>query len=342
MILLCMSIISITEAGARDAQVEPGAAPSRSHRRRGWVMMVVTAAVAITILFLYSSWWDIEAARYDKTVYKLPQMQTEYTPDQHRLLLRLQNPNNAGGWSQPINMDDLIPDHNHLMHLFIVSMPDMSHFWHLHPEQTEAETFVVNLPDIPAGKYRLFADIVHRTGFPETQVGEINLPAVAGAPLSGDDAAATLPALAAPRENPLIAQLPDGGRMIWERDNATYQARRPYTFRFRIENSSGNPAEDMELYMGMTSHAVFMRTDGMAYTHVHPSGTIPMAISQMAQVNPQAKEADPHASHMMSQMGIPPAVAFPYGFPQPGDYRIFVQVKRAGRIQTGVFDTRVE
>jgi hypothetical protein len=94
--------------------------------------------------------------------------------------------------------------------------------------------------------------------------------------------------------------------------------------------------------MGMVSHAVFMRTDGMAFTHLHPSGTIPMAITQMAQATTQGKEADPHSSHSMSDMNIPPEITFPYGFPQPGDYRLFVQVKRAGQIQTGVFDTRVE
>jgi hypothetical protein len=39
----------------------------------------------------------------------------------------------------------------------------------------------------------------------------------------------------------------------------------------------------------------------------------------------------------------PPAeVSFPYGFPKAGAYRIFVQVKRAGQIETGIFDARVE
>ncbi len=35
-------------------------------------------------------------------------------------------------------------------------------------------------------------------------------------------------------------------------------------------------------------------------------------------------------------------IAFPYGFPQAGDYRIFVQVKRAGKIETGEFVAKVE
>ena len=39
---------------------------------------------------------------------------------------------------------------------------------------------------------------------------------------------------------------------------------------------------------------------------------------------------------------VDPEISFPYGFPKPGLYRIFVQVKRAGKIETGVFDANVE
>jgi hypothetical protein len=34
-------------------------------------------------------------------------------------------------------------------------------------------------------------------------------------------------------------------------------------------------------------------------------------------------------------------VSFPYGFPKAGLYRIFIQVKRKGKVETGVFDANV-
>ena len=88
--------------------------------------------------------------------------------------------------------------------------------------------------------------------------------------------------------------------------------------------------------MGMPGHAAFVRTDLSVFAHVHPSGSVPMAalglVEQRAAV----------AGHELHHDGLPPVVTFPYGFPQPGNYRIYVQMKRAGKIDTGVFDAKVE
>lgn len=50
-----------------------------------------------------------------------------------------------------------------------------------------------------------------------------------------------------------------------------------------------------------------------------------------------------HASPLlMPPEVISPEISIPYGFPKPGTYRIFLQIKRAGRVETVVFDTLVQ
>jgi len=39
---------------------------------------------------------------------------------------------------------------------------------------------------------------------------------------------------------------------------------------------------------------------------------------------------------------IPPDFSIPYGFPKPGLYRIFLQFKRGGHIETAYFDAHIE
>ena len=72
------------------------------------------------------------------------------------------------------------------------------------------------------------------------------------------------------------------------------------------------------------------------FAHVHPSGSVPMAALGLAQ------SANPHAEHMHDGRRSARRVSFPYGFPKPGVYRIFVQMKRGGRILTGIFTATVE
>jgi len=221
----------------------------------------------------------------------------------------------------------------------------MDKVWHLHPDRMEAGVFARDLPPMPAGRYVLYGDIVHADGLPETLVTEMTLPAIAGKPMQGDDAGGSGPPISQADFNRTTAQLADGSRMIWEREPGPLHARRATFFRFRLEDADGKPAHDVELYMGMPGHAAFVGADRSVFAHVHPSGSVPMASLSLTQ---NAGDGGPAMASMagmadMSMMqALPPEVSFPYGFPKPGDYRIYVQVKRGGKVETGVFDARVE
>jgi hypothetical protein len=331
MVLLALGAISIVGAGVREAQVEPGTRPARPQQRRAFASMMLAAIAVVYLLYLGSRWWDSEAGNYGRNVYK-PLRLSASVENGGRLLLHITDP----GWLSWRKLDDLLPDHGHLMHLYLIGMPQMDRVWHLHPEQLESGAFVQQLPDMQPGRYQVFADIVHATGFAETVAEQIELPSVHGKPLQGDDSFGSGPALTtSPQTTTVAAELPGGKRMIRESSGSSLRARALHLFRFRLEDADGTPLE-LEPYMGMAGHAAFVSTDLSVFAHIHPSGSVPMPVLSLA------GPTDPHAAHPAAMSGAPAEVSFPYGFPKAGAYRIFVQVKHAGRVETGIFDTRVD
>jgi hypothetical protein len=343
-LLLLAGAVSIVGAGVREGQLEPGLKPDPARVRRSRWVMAATAVFVLALAGLGGLWWKSEAGEYDKHIFKPLQMAATLENGE-RLMLHLTDP----GWARWRKVDDLVPDHNHLMHLYAISLPEMDRVWHLHPDRVEAGLFAKDLPPMPAGRYALYADIVHADGLPETLVTEVTLPAVAGKPMEGDDAGGAGPPISQADFNRTIAQLADGSRMVWEREPGPLHARRAMYFRFRLEDADGKPAQNVELYMGMPGHAAFVRPDRSVFAHVHPSGSVPMAslsLTQNAGDGGAAMAAMAGMDHsgmagMMTQ-ALPPEVSFPYGFPKPGNYRIYVQVKRGGKVETGMFDARVE
>jgi hypothetical protein len=112
--------------------------------------------------------------------------------------------------------------------------------------------------------------------------------------------------------------------------------------RFRIFDKDGKPASDLEPYMGMGGHLVIVKRDLTVFAHVHPSGSMPMAALMLLEKEPAGGNKEMAAMPAMHEAPMPPEVTFPYGFPDPGDYRLFVQVKRSGHVQTVAFDTHVD
>jgi hypothetical protein len=196
---------------------------------------------------------------------------------------------------------------------------------------------------MPAGRYEVFADVVDARGFPWTLVGTVDLPQINSGALRGDDSSWSGDTIGS-QQHELVSQLPDGSRMIWERAAGPLKANTAMDFKFSVQGKDGKPAQDLEPYMGMAGHAEFVRSDLSVFAHVHPAGSVPMASLEMAQAGLLGNMSSmPSGMAMAPTRGTMPAqVSFPYGFPKPGDYRIFVQVKRAGQVETGVFDAHVQ
>ncbi|HEY6348509.1 MAG TPA: hypothetical protein VI636_03775 [Candidatus Angelobacter sp.] len=336
MLVLVAAFASIIGAGSREGFLDPGQKAGRAQSRRAIIVAATALVLLIAVLYGGNGWWDAEASgRATGMIYKPPPL-TVTLNGPGQLMLRIGESRWHSVRDQTV-MTALLPDHGHLMHLFLVRAPQMDHFYHLHPEGGD-QVFAQQLPALPAGHYQIFADIVRASGFPDTMTAEIDLPNVPQGATSGDDSQATGPALPASLQSTNVSALANGDRMIWERDSNPIHAGRPMMFHFRVEDQQGKPVQDLEPYMGMAGHAAFMSFDRTVFVHLHPEGSVAMAAFALA--NPSAEQ--PASMAGMSRAASFSDVSFPYGFPKPGDYRLFVQVKRAGQVQTGIFDVKVE
>jgi len=254
----------------------------------------------------------------------------------------------------------LIPDHGKLMHLFLVREPALDAFVHLHPSMRDSSHFEARVPDVPAGHYRVYADIVHESGFAETLTGSVDLspvPVASGGsgiasqaePVRDPDdswcVGAPAPAERAPEERFVLR---DGSTITWEQGPGPWVEGRDRPLRFEVRTRDGRPAA-LEPYLGMPAHAVVTREDGAVFAHLHPIGTVSMA-SQMALMMRTPADTVPGSlgrrlTAMRTMAGpaaslatdAPGTFSIPYGFPRAGRYRIWVQVKLHGDVMTAVF-----
>ncbi|HXH37710.1 MAG TPA: hypothetical protein VNN08_03705 [Thermoanaerobaculia bacterium] len=350
---LTLGVVPVTGAIAREGTVPAGQAPQSSHRRNARIVMALTLIASAWAVYGGRSVWNEEDAVYARNVDLLKPPRVEATlQGGNRLALRLASPlmlplAGKGREAVAVKLEEAIPDHGHLVHLFLVGMPGIDRVWHLHADRIEGGgAFAKTLPAMPAGDYRIFADIVDKNGFPWTLVGNVKLPPVAGPPLSGDDSRWEGTRLAAPISEARVAQLPDGGRVVWERADGPLKPNVPTSFRFRVEERDGSPARDLEPYMGMAAHMVVIRSDLNVFAHVHSNGSVPMASLDLAQAGlfaqSSADSSDMSPAMAHDHGSLPAEFSVPYGVPGAGDYRIFVQIKRSGQVQTAAFDARAQ
>jgi hypothetical protein len=355
LVFLTISVVPIVGGVVRESTVPAGQTPQAADRRRSRLAMAIVVSTVAAILYMNRALWNEEAAAYERNVDLLKPPRAETTLlDGNRLVIRSAAPllvpvAGQGRVTREVKIDDIIPDHGHVMHLFLVSLPGMESLQHLHPDRADG-AFTQRLPPMPAGHYQVFADIVDKNGFPWTLVGDRQLPAIGGTGPVGDDSQWQGTRFTAPLTTATSAALPDGARVVWDRGEAPLKANVSSSFKFRVEAPDGSPAGDLEPYMGMAAHMVVVCSDMSVFAHVHPAGSISMAALDLARASLAAQPSAEPASMPGSMPGgmthvhgaLPPEFSFPYGIPHAGDYRIFVQLKRSGQVQTAAFDVRVQ
>jgi hypothetical protein len=328
-LLLFAGAVSIVGAAVRESVLTPGEAPDARRRRRALVISTAAALFFAWAVWGGKGWWDNVEGSIKESLYRPFHVRTTARTEGGRPVLRM-----AIDDQRQQDWTPLTPDHGKLMHLFLLREPGLDAFAHLHPVPGPGpagkpqEEFTATLPPLPAGTYRLYADIVHESGFPQTLVDKVTIPASSGEAPPSD-----------PDDSWYVAK--GGGSLVWHRQ--PLKAGREADLRFELRGPDGRPLP-IEPYMGMQGHAVITREDGAVFVHLHPMGSINMAAQQlfeqkdgmgMARMDHSAHT--PHTPHGTASN----TVSFPYEFPRPGRYRIWVQVKSGGQVRTGVFDAEV-
>ena len=342
-LFLFVGAITVFGAAVRESVLEPGIEPDTTRRRRGRVAMSVGAIGLGVVLWGGWTWWDDVDAAYRRGLYRPWSTASEIATSGAGPVLTLTIDDPA--W-RGRNWLPLIPDHGKLMHMFLVKATDSSAFAHIHPVPADQESFKALVPPLPSGDYRIYADIVHESGFAPTLVDTERVPAVGAAndgaetPLTRDpdDSWAELRPLG---ESPSDAYALPGGRTVrWERD-AAFVVDEETTLRFSVTEPDGTPAA-LEPYMGMLSHAAVFRDDGSLFVHLHPAGSINLAAQMRFERAEGAGRGAAMVAMTMDETNEPTnTVTFPFVVPERGAYRIVVQVKIGGTVETAAFDVDI-
>lgn len=360
--LLFIGAVWLAGAAAREATLAPGALPSARDQRRGRAVGVVVALGLAGSLYAGTLRWQAMDRDFRNNALAQPVPVVAAASGESGVNLLRLTP--AAGGTGPVEWDTLVADHGKLMHLFLVREPAGETFAHLHPVRCGARLFESVLPPLPAGGYQLYGEITRENGASETLTARVVLPAPLGTPLQPLATAAMLgdiicrsplaflgnaaqpfaldvddawhsgpPTPPAAPMRTQVSRLTGGAGMVFENAGDLVENRET-ALRFSVFTASGERAA-IQAYMGMRGHAVVRRADGAVFTHLHPAGTISMAAEEML----AAREAAPR---LAPEPTAPTAeVAFPYAFPRPGTYRVWVQVRVDGRVLTGVFEVNV-
>lgn len=282
-LLLVVMLITIIGASNADGVLAPGQAPPAKIGRRRLAGMSIGLVVIVLIMAGWRSWWNSTAEDYRNVQLYRPtpiRSSVKIMDAQRQLTIQFDTAGFGNDRQKRRPLSFILPDHGKLMHAFLIRVPGLDAFAHLHPNRHDTLSYEATLPALPGGKYLLYSDVVYRSGFSETLTDTIDIPArtipaslaSATKPSDIDDSwlvaepmgvkvgAENVPHL----DNDMVvcgkpgasAKLADGSTMLWmDKSSPVLEAGKLYTLKFAVADAHGKAAP-LEPYLGMGGHAV--------------------------------------------------------------------------------------
>ena len=325
--LLTAGLLTLIGAAVRESVLSPGEEPDGRRRMRAWFAVAGSVIGAVLILWGGNVWWEAEATSYRTFIRYRPFESVASIAARDggpTLTLGIRDERWNGTPVAVSRYNALMPDHGKLMHLFLVR-EDLGAFAHLHPVARSADAidFDTAMPPVGPGRYRVYGDIVHESGYAQTLVSRVEVTADAARIVTDPDDSFFV--------GETTADLGDGTELEWTKGERPLVAGEEVVLTLAVKDAAGAVAA-VEPYMGMAAHVIVSSRDHSVFAHLHPSGSISMAALQ------KFTNAGDHAGHGQSVEG---RVDVPYAFPRAGAYRMWVQVKRGGQVRTAAFDVDV-
>lgn len=205
-------------------------------------------------------------------------------------------------------------NHEKFFHLFVVSH-DLSIYQHLHPVLQRDGSFTTDVTFPLSGAYKLHGDFFPSGG--TLQTFHIDMP-------TAGDPGASIPAEFTLKPDTTLVKTVDGltARLEFSGGAApSIGVLLPLKY-ILTDAGTGKPVQDLQPYLGAWGHTLILNEDQSEYLHSHPR--------QMVPEGPKSK---------ILRGG--PEVEFQTMFPSPGNYRIWTQFQRAGRVITVEFTVNV-
>jgi hypothetical protein len=300
-LLLVFLLITAISSSVSDGILKAGEQLTTTQKRKRLLTIVIATAAVTGLLYGGRMWWNSASEDYRRDMYKPLQAQSKIVNQNGQRLVSFLIDTNSiirnGRRRDMLNL--LIADHGKLMHLFLVRMNSLDAFAHLHPVRRDSTTFEAYLPQLPAGKYLVYADIVQRSGFAETIADTLDVPEMTTTKevkkTDEEDTYVVTDPLNNPTQVPIDAnvvicgrpgtrtKLKDGSTVVWEcKTNQSFEVGKLTQLSFEVFAPNGEPA-NVETYLGMAGHAAIVRQDGSVYIHLHPVGTFAMAAEKVFQ-----------------------------------------------------------